>query len=243
MIPTRALATLVGIALIAGCTNNAAPTRVPDGPAETPTAVQTPAVELPTATEARSQLEQLRRVDRNPDTLPPYERDAFGEAWADIDGNGCNQRDDVLLRDAVPGTTRVQQQGSCDHDVLAGIWVDPYTGRTLTFDDLKDLSQAQAIQIDHVVPLAEAWRSGASGWRDRRREGYANDLANLLAADGPTNAAKSDDDPAAWRPKQTYQCQYATRWIAVKHRWKLGADASEVAALADMLGTCPTSGG
>ena len=92
-----------------------------------------------------------------------YDRDAFGSDWIDTDGNGCNQRDDVLLRDAVPGTTTVGRQDGCDHDVLAGTWHDPYTGRTLRFTDLKDLGQAEAIQIDHVVPLAEAWVSGAAG--------------------------------------------------------------------------------
>ena len=61
-----------------------------------------------------------------------YRRDAFGSDWVDTDHNGCNQRDDVLLRDAVPGTTTVARQGACDHDVLAGTWHDPYTGRTLT---------------------------------------------------------------------------------------------------------------
>ncbi len=114
-------------------------------------------------------------------------RDAFGSDWVDTDHNGCNQRDDVLLRDSVPGTTKVAQQGACDHDVLAGTWHDPYTGRILRFTDLKDLSQAEAIQIDHVVPLAEAWVSGAAGWSHDRREAFANDLHELLAVDGPTN--------------------------------------------------------
>ena len=126
-----------------------------------------------------------------------YDRDAFGSDWIDTDGNGCNQRDDVLLRDAVPGTTKVAQQGSCDHDVLAGTWHDPYTGRTLRFTDLKDLGQAEAIQIDHVVPLAEAWVSGARRWSTRKRETFANDLRELLAVDGPTNMGKGDGDPAA----------------------------------------------
>ncbi|MCM0622643.1 HNH endonuclease family protein [Nocardioides bruguierae] len=167
-----------------------------------------------------------------------YDRDAFGSAWADVDGNGCNQRDDVLLRDAVPGSTTVAVQGSCDHDVLAGTWVDPYTGRRLTFDDLKDPGQAQAIQIDHVVPLAEAWTSGAVDWSDERRRRYANDLGVLLASDGPTNAAKSDDDPAAWRPRQAYQCRYARQWVAVKSAWDLSVDDSERRALEEMLAAC-----
>lgn len=167
-----------------------------------------------------------------------YDRDAFGEAWTDVDGNGCNQRDDVLLRDAVPGTARVAPQGGCDHDVLAGTWVDPYTGRRLVLDDLKDLAQAQSVQIDHVVPLAEAWGSGAASWSDRRRLAFANDPAELLAVDSPTNQAKGDDDPAAWRPRRSFQCEYAVRWIATKHRWGLSADLSERRALRRMLGYC-----
>jgi hypothetical protein len=200
----------------------------------------------PVATEAVSPSTDPKRDERlliglrvmertQPDT---YSRDAFGSAWIDIDGNGCNQRDDVLRRDAVAGTTVVEQQGACDHDVLAGTWVDPYTGSVLTFDDLKDLSQAQAIQIDHVVPLAEAWVSGADSWSDDRRREYANDLDGLLATDGPTNASKGAYDPAAWRPKKDFQCAYADLWITVKARWDLTVDTSEVMALQDMLGYC-----
>lgn len=167
-----------------------------------------------------------------------YDRDAFGSDWIDTDGNGCNQRDDVLLRDAVPGTTKVAQQGSCDHDVLAGTWHDPYTGRTLRFTDLKDLGQAEAIQIDHVVPLAEAWVSGARRWSTSKRETFANDLRELLAVDGPTNMGKGDGDPASWRPRHGYQCTYARRWIAVKARYGLAVDPSEKSALRQMLGSC-----
>ncbi|TIC88788.1 HNH endonuclease [Nocardioides sp. GY 10113] len=203
----------------------------------TPGSATTP-VPAATRTEAAAHLDGLGRVDRHPRELPDYRREAFGRAWADLDGNGCNQRDDVLVRDAVRGTTTVAPQGSCDHDVLAGTWIDPYTGATLVLDDLKDLRQAQAIQIDHVVPLAEAWRSGAAAWSADRREAYANDLGVLLAVDGPTNAAKGDDDPASWRPRQTYQCEYAVRWVTTKYRWGLAADASEVRALREMLDSC-----
>ncbi|WP_313404972.1 HNH endonuclease family protein [Aeromicrobium sp.] len=189
--------------------------------------------------DARAQLRGLRIVDRRPGGVPDYARKAFGTAWKDVDANGCNQRDDVLLRDAVPGTTTVQQQGRCPRDVLAGTWVDPYTGKHLLFDDLKEPSQAQAIQIDHVVPLAEAWVSGAHAWPADRREQFANDLAGLLASDGPANASKGSYDPAAWRPRKAYQCSYAAHWVDVKHRWSLAVDASEAAALAEMLQRCP----
>lgn len=194
-------------------------------------------VDVGTVAEAVARLDALEVGPRDP-TVPRYDRDAFGTAWADVDGNGCNQRDDVLLRDAVPDTVTVAPQGGCDHDVLAGTWVDPYTGRTLTFDDLKDLRQAQAIQIDHVVPLAEAWRSGASSWGSSRRRAFGNALAVLLASDGPTNAAKGDDDPAAWRPRRPYQCEYAVRWVAVKSEWSLSVDRSESRALREMLAAC-----
>ncbi|MFS3127508.1 DUF1524 domain-containing protein [Nocardioides sp. Bht2] len=89
-----------------------------------------------------------------------------------------------------------------------------------------------------MVPLAEAWASGASSWTAQRRAEFANDLAVLLAVDGPTNASKGADDPAAWRPRKAYQCAYAVRWIAIKHEWRLTADASEIAALREMLDYC-----
>lgn len=164
-----------------------------------------PPVVEPRAGHAVQILAGLAVAPRPPGTQG-YDRDAFGSAWADTDHNGCNQRDDVLLRDAVPGSAREARQGTCDHDVLAGSWHDPYTGRTLDLSDLKNLSQAEAVQIDHVVPLAEAWVSGASGWSAGRREAFANDLSELLAVEGPTNVSKGDGDPAAWRPRASYQC-------------------------------------
>jgi hypothetical protein len=225
------VAALAVACALAGCSSSDAPEPSPSAPTVTPTP------RVGTAKAAYVELAALRLQERPP-PQPTYSRDAFGDAWADIDGNGCNQRDDVLLRDAVPGTVRVAQQGGCDHDVLAGQWVDPYTGRTLRFDDLKDLHQAQAIQIDHVVPLAEAWVSGAAGWSSDRRRRYANDLAGLLAVDGPTNASKGAYDPAAWRPKKSFQCEYAIRWIGIKATWDLAVDESERNALTEMLGYC-----
>lgn len=217
---------VLGLAMLSSCANSGAGSAASSPTAESQVEAMT----------ARRLLAELRVADRlQPDT---YDRDAFGSAWSDTDGNGCNQRDDVLLRDAVPGTTTVADQGGCAHDVLAGTWIDPYTGKTLVFDDLKDLSQAQAIQIDHVVPLAEAWASGADTWSDNKRREFANDLAVLLAVDGPTNASKSDGDPAAWRPRKAYQCVYARRWIRTKHRYDLAVDASEATALRGMLGYC-----
>lgn len=108
--------------------------------------------------------------------------------------------------------------------------------------DAKEPSQAQAVQIDHIVPLSEAWSSGAFAWRPERRMRFANHLAGLLASNGPTNASKGDDDPAAWRPRKGFQCEYAARWIGVKARWGLDVDQSEVRALEEMLGYCTATG-
>ena len=225
-------ALVVSVALVAGCAST------PPEPVGQKPVVGTP-TSAPPISEAKASalLAALPRRPRTAGSLG-YVRSAFGPAWEDIDGNGCNQRDDVLLRDGVAGTVRVQRQGRCDHDVLAGAWVDPYTGARLVFDDLKDLHQAQAIQIDHVVPLAEVWVSGASAWSPRRRLRYANDLGDLVAASGPVNESKGSSDPAAWRPKKAYQCSYAARWIQIKARWRLAVDPSEVVALEDMLQRC-----
>lgn len=164
-----------------------------------------------------------------------YERERFGSSWIDTDGDGCNQRDDVVRRDAVKGSVALAADGC---DVLAGEWVDPYTGRRHVLADLKDPAQAQAVQIDHVVPLSEAWESGARDWSDDRRRAFANDLDALQATDGPTNASKGDSDPAAWRPRKGFQCRYAEVWVGIKARWGLAVDRSEVAALEEMLGFC-----
>ncbi|MBG6094069.1 HNH endonuclease family protein [Nocardioides luteus] len=210
-------------------------TRHPAPPA-TETATAGPPPGPASVRAVRGELASLATVARRPEGLVAYERSVFGGSWADSDGNGCNQRDDVLLRDALE--VRTGQQGRCDHDVLAGTWVDPYTGRRLTFTDLKEPGQAQAIQIDHIVPLSEAWRSGASRWPEDRRRAFANDLDNLLAVDGPTNMSKGDADPAGWRPRKGFQCAYATRWVESKARWSLAVDDSERRALGEMLGYC-----
>jgi hypothetical protein len=255
-VPRGLVGLLLVAALLTGCETGqsgaGSPTRSlhphavhrsrPTGPAHRASRGTSPSpAASPTGSAAARAWQALRRLAVRPRPVGTegYQRDAFGSDWLDTDGDGCNQRDDVLLRDAVPGTTRVAQQGSCDHDVLAGTWHDPYTGRTLHFTDLKDLSQAEAIQIDHVVPLAEAWVSGARAWDEAKRERFANDLHELLAVDGPTNMSKGDGDPAAWRPRKGYQCTYARRWIAVKAAYGLAVDPPEKAALRQMLGYCP----
>lgn len=188
---------------------------------------------------ARTQLDQLPVEDR-PRSSSGYRRAAFGDAWTDTDGNGCNQRDDVLLRDVEKSEPyRVGRQGGCDHDVLAGTWIDPYTGETITLTDAKQSSQAEKVQIDHIVPLSVAWRYGASTWSDAQRLAFANDLRELVASGGASNQSKGGSDASQWQPVRAARCGYAVRYVAVKSAYALPTDTAEKRALQDMLATCP----
>jgi hypothetical protein len=158
-----------------------------------------------------------------------YERAAFGQPWRDVDHNGCSQRDDVLARDL----TQVIKRGRCV--VMSGRLIDPYTGRAVTFSKAK----ASAVQIDHVVALAEAWRSGASRWTPSQREAFANDVQVLAATSGPVNQAKSDKDAAEWTPiGAARRCAYARRVVTIKTRYTLSVDQAEKTRLAAFLRAC-----
>ena len=163
------------------------------------------------------------------DTAHAYDRDRF-EHWSDADADGCNTRYEVLIEES---TTPVSVSADCR--LTGGTWVSPYDGFATT-----DVSQ---IQIDHVVALAEAWRSGAWSWTDAQRQAFANDLGvdyALTAASGVANQAKADKDPAGWLPTNTsYICEYATSWALVKYRWSLSVDDGELEALRSaMSGDC-----
>ncbi len=147
----------------------------------------------------------------------------------------ASQRADVLFRDALPGSVRTRRRGGCAHDVLAGRWRDPYSGALLQLTDARDLAQAEEVQVDHVVPLAEAYRSGAATWTARRRLLFANDEANLVAVSAPSNETKGDQDPARWLPHRPARCAYARVWVDVKTRWGLSIDAAERSALVRVL--------
>ena len=154
----------------------------------------------------------------------------FGPAWSvDVDRNGCGTRDDVLRRDL----TKVQLRGRCT--VVAGVLADPYTGRTVTFAK----ADADAVQIDHVVPLAAAWSLGARDWRQDQRERFANDPVNLQATTATANLGKGDDTPAEWLPRQGYRCAYAVRWVQVSTRYRLAVTPADRATLGTLLRGCP----
>ena len=165
-----------------------------------------------------------------------YARDLFGQAWADVDRNGCDTRNDVLRRDLQPSVLRSGTHGCL---VLSGTLRDPYTGTTIAF--VRGQSTSSLVQIDHVVPLSDAWQKGAQQWPTSRRTALANDPLNLLAVDGLTNQHKSDGDSATWLPpNKAYRCPYVARQIAVKVKYGLWVTGAERDALGRILATCPS---
>ena len=171
---------------------------------------------------AAGQLEQL--VVAKSASMRGYSRDRFPH-WRDA-GKNCDVRDTVLER----AGTGVKLSGC---NVIGGRWYSEYDGKT--FSDPAD------VDIDHMVPLANAWRSGAADWDDQKRGDLANDLERpqLHAVSANTNRSKGDQDPAQWKPpRHESWCTYAVDWIAVKSYWKLTVTTAEKAALADMLETC-----
>lgn len=156
--------------------------------------------------------------------VPRYERAKFGEGWADLDGDCQDTRTEVLVRDL---DDEHFGRGQCK--VLSGVLNDPYTGRTLRFDPD---GGGDEVHIDHVIPLAYAWRGGAWHWSDEQRRAFANDEANLLAVDGPTNTAKGDSGPAEWMPPNTAtHCDYAARWSDVLRRYDLAPTTEDAETL------------
>ncbi|WP_438803149.1 HNH endonuclease family protein [Frankia gtarii] len=171
---------------------------------------------------------------RAEDNSPKYRRDAFGTPWSDVDHNGCDTRNDVLHRDL--HSTTVRRSDGCT--VLTGELTDPYTTRIIRFDRSRN---ASAVQIDHVVALADAWRTGALDWTAAQRLQFANDPENLLAVDGPTNQRKSDQDASEWLPPSPgEQCPYVARQVGLKSRYHLWVVAAEAQAMRTVLQKCPT---
>lgn len=176
---------------------------------------------LPSKATAQSELNAL--TVKTEGTMTGYSRDLFPH-WSS-QGGGCDTRQVVLKRDAD------SYVGSCP--VTSGSWYSYYDG--LTFTNPSDLD------IDHVVPLAEAWRSGASSWTTTTRQAFANDLEGpqLIAVSASSNRSKGDQDPSTWQPTRSgASCGYSKMWIHTKSRWSLSLQAAEKTALQTMLNTC-----
>jgi len=180
---------------------------------------------LPTpvsAATARGYLSQLTVATEN---RTGYDRDLFPH-WITQSGT-CNTRETVLKRDG----TNVVTNSACT--ATSGSWYSPYDGATWT--------AASDLDIDHVVPLAEAWDSGAGSWTTSRRQAFANDLTRpqLIAVTDNVNQSKGDQDPATWMPSRTaYRCTYVRAWVQVKYYYDLSVDSAEKSALTSYLANC-----
>lgn len=161
------------------------------------------------------------------DKLDGYDRSLF-KHWIDANKNGCDTRAEVLIAEAV---IKPKIDKKCK--LTGGKWISSYDGKTLT--------DASKLDVDHLVPLAEAWRSGAWAWTAKQRQDYANDLSDsraLIAVTLTSNRSKSDKDISQWVPKLD-TCTYIKNWVAIKIRYSLTYDDKEAAALASYSQTCP----
>ncbi|MFC4005644.1 HNH endonuclease family protein [Nonomuraea purpurea] len=182
--------------------------------------------------QARDKLAKLTVKGRAPKT--GFDRDEFGPAWADVDHNGCDTRNDILKRDLENETFK---SGSRDCIVLTGTLNDPYSGKTIQFK--RGQNTSTAVQIDHLIPLSDAWQKGAQQWPATKRKEFANDPLNLMAVDGPLNGQKSDSDAATWLPpRKEYRCTYIARQIEVKSKYGVWVTSAEKDAMKTVLDGC-----
>ncbi len=161
-----------------------------------------------------------------PESRTGYVRTKF-KHWVSV-GNGCDSRKAVIISEA---TVKPVVEKGCV--IKGGEWLSVY-------DSVK-VTDAGKLDVDHMVPLAEAWDSGASAWDDKKRELYANDQTDarhLIAVTGASNRSKSDRDPAEWMPtNEKYKCQYIMNWVSIKVRWSLFVDEKELLAIKSIK--CP----
>ncbi|MER7927865.1 HNH endonuclease family protein [Streptomyces sp. NPDC096057] len=180
---------------------------------------------LPTPVSAATARTYLASLTVATEVRTGYVRDLF-PTWDTISGT-CNTREWILKRDG----TNVVTNSACT--ATSGSWYSPYDGATWT--------AASDVDIDHLVPLAEAWDSGARNWTTAQRESFANDVTRpqLLAVTDNVNQSKGDQDPATWMPSLTsYRCTYVRAWVQVKYYYDLSVDSAEKTALTNYLSGC-----
>ena len=194
---------------------------------ETTTADASPASTEEPAEPVGELAELLAQLTLAPEMGEGYDRDLFRH-WIDADGDGCNTRREVLIAEAIEKPSVV---GDCD--LVGGVWYSIYDDVTTT--DPGDFD------IDHFIPLKEAWDSGAHGWDFGTRQRFANDLdypGSLIAVSASSNRSKGARDPAEWLPMPSYRCEYVRTWVEVKLRWDLSADSREINALRSVASGC-----
>ena len=182
---------------------------------------------------ALSALDSLAVKGRAPKT--GYDRDQFGQRWADINRNGCDTRNDILQRDLKNISFK---SGTRNCVVASGDLFDPYSGGLISF--VRGNTSSMEVQIDHVVSLSNAWQTGAFKLNLEARTQFANDPLNLLAVQGRLNSQKGDGDAATWLPPlKSYRCKYVARQIAVKSKYDFWVTAPEKRAMEGILAKCP----
>jgi uncharacterized protein DUF1524/excalibur calcium-binding domain-containing protein len=207
------------------------PTAATGSVGDSPPSASTAAAPAPGGQSAAAVLATLPVKGRAPQT--GYDRDQFGPAWADVDRNGCDTRNDVLTRDL---TGEIYKPGTSNCVVLSGSLADPYTATTIAFAR----GDGTSVDIDHVVALGDAWQTGAFAWDVAKRTALANDPLNLLAVDYSANRQKGDGDAATWLPGNTgYRCAYVARQVAVKAAYGLWVTQAEHDAIDRVLAGCP----
>lgn len=214
---------------------SAVATEQPNSATNAVTSVDSNTTNAPGAQTALDKLNTLEVKGRAPKT--GYDRDQFGPAWADIDHNGCDTRNDILRRDLQNVMAKAGTRGCM---IASGTLNDPYTAKTINF--VRGQGTSDDVQIDHVVALSDAWQKGAQNISAEQRQQLANDPSNLLAVDGPTNQSKSDGDAATWLPPNTsYRCDYVSKQVDVKAKYGLWVTEAEKKAMSDVL-TSPGCG-
>lgn len=202
-------------------------------PAPSPTETQTAQTTSNTAAPAQEVTERnnfeylLGALKIEPEQGAGYDRDFFRH-WIDADSDGCNTRREVLIQES---QVQVSISGNCQ---VSGQWVSLF--------DLVSTTDPSTFDVDHMVPLKEAWDSGAHSWNASTRTAFANDLGfphSLIAVTARSNRSKSDRDPAQWLPtNSSFHCEYAFRWLAVKYRWSLSIDSQEALQLGRLAANC-----
>ena len=199
-------------------------------PVPTPTIESNPTAGPTISTAQTSERGLTITVAVVPSDIPDYDRDDWRH-WTDADGDCQDARQEALIEESLIPVT-FESSSECRVD--AGSWIGPYTGTSVTIP--------RNLDIDHMVPLANAHKSGAWAWDAERRESFANDLSypgHLIATTASANRSKGARGPEDWKPPDnSYWCQYAIDWITIKDRWDLTATSEESAALSEMLETC-----
>lgn len=179
----------------------------------------------------KSAIDAVKTLKVAPESRDGYARTKFTH-WVNSDGNklGCDARKAAIIRDA-----KIKPTIGNKCSLTGGKWLSVY--------DNVSIDKATSIDVDHMVPLAEAWDSGASSWTPEKRKIYANDLSDprhLISVTAASNRSKSDRDPAEWLPTNTsYLCTYLSDWVSIKVRWSLTVDNKELDVLVSNLTKCP----